>query len=98
MLIEFEILYKETPRAQKYTFVEPDDEDDITQMSWDEWYDTLEEDLENGAEYYAHLCEVLKSAYNEYYLENDSIDEDFAEQEDEDDEEYDDEYDEDEEE
>lgn len=90
MLIEWEIIYKETPRAQKYTFVDPEDENNTDAMSWDDWYSTLEEDKE----YYDYMCGILASSYNAYFSEDGDIASDLAEQEAEDDEDYEDEEDE----
>ena len=95
MLIEWEILYKESPRARQFTFAD-DSEDEPEKMSWEDWYELLSEDKE----YYDYLCEILTQSYNDYYLSDDgAIEEELDEQESEyedDDEEYD-EYDGDEE-
>lgn len=84
MLINWEILYKQTPRAQKYTLdVEQEEEESY---SWDDWYALLEE----NDEYYSYLCELISERYNNYYLERDgNIEEELIEQEEEDEEEYD---------
>lgn len=77
MLLEWEILYKETPRAQKLTLAIDDEDEEEEKYTWDEWYELLESD----EEYYAYLCELLSNAYNDYYLSDDSLEGEYEEQE-----------------
>ena len=88
--LEWEILYKTTPRARTFTF----DIDEETQesYSWDEWYELISSDNE----WYDALYSVLAERYNNYFLSEDGvIEEEYDEQESEEDDEY---YDEEEEE
>lgn len=79
MLIEWEILYKETPRARKYTLANEDDEKES--YEWDEWYELIKE----NSDYETYLNELLANAYKQYFLENDTFDDELEEQEQEED-------------
>ena len=58
-------------------FRSPEDEESVEQHTWNEWYDLLQSD----PEWYDYLCEVLSASYREYYLSDDGIDEELADQE-----------------
>lgn len=74
MLQSWDLLYKRTPRAKKLLFSSY--EESLGEMTHDEWHEYFENE-----ESYTWACEIMTEVYNNYYSENEGLENDIIEQE-----------------